>query len=404
MRRLSFHYGWVVVFGAMLGVFAAIGLGRFALGMLLPSMGEALGLSYAQMGFISTGNFIGYLVAVLLGGRLAGKFGPRRLIFFAVLLVGASLVLVSRATGYYQVLALYFATGVGSGAANVPLMALSATWFSRTRRGRASGFIVIGSGFGIILSGKLIPAVNQAVGSAGWRVNWLILGVTSLVIAVVCLMLIRNRPDELGLEPVGAGNVPPRTFDKVPAIYSNPTVYHLGAIYFLFGLTYVIYATFVVTALVTDHGFTEAGAGALYSWVGGLSLLSGPVFGTLSDRLGRKAAFVMVFTFQALAYFFVAPWLPTPFVYFSIVLFGLVAWSIPSIMAAAIGDYLGAARAAQAFGFVTFIFALGQIAGPAAAGMLAESSGSFTGSFYAASTLAFVAVVVSTLLKKPSAT
>jgi MFS family permease len=72
-------------------------------------------------------------------------------------------------------------------------------------------------------------------------------------------------------------------------------------------------------------------------------------------------------------------------------------------MAAAIGDYVGAARAAQAFGFVTFIFAFGQIAGPATAGMLAESSGSFTVSFYIASALASAAVLVSALLKKSSA-
>jgi MFS family permease len=311
-------------------------------------------------------------------------------------------VLVSTAKGYYQVLLLYFATGLGSGAANVPLMALSATWFSRTKRGRATGFIVIGSGFGMILSGKLIPAVNAAVGPSGWGVNWLILGIASSVIAVICLALIRDRPEELGLNPVGADGATPRDFSNAPAIYANPIVYHLGGIYFLFGITYVIYATFIVTALVADHGFTEAGAGTLYAWVGVLSLLSGPVFGTLSDRLGRKAAFLMVFGFQALAYFFVAPWLPSPFVYLSIVLFGLVAWSIPSIMAAAIGDYLGAARAAQAFGFVTFIFAFGQIAGPAAAGVLAESSGSFAGSFYLASGLAVAAAVVSAFLKKPS--
>ncbi len=156
-----------------------------------------------------------------------------------------------------------------------------------------------------------------------------------------------------------------------------------------------------MTALVSEHGFTEAGAGALWSWVGGLSLLSGPVFGTLSDRLGRRAGFMTVFAFQALAYFLVAPWLPDGAVYLSIVFFGVVAWSIPSIMAAAVGDYLGAARAAQAFGFVTFIFALGQIVGPAIAGILAEASGSFTGSFYLASALAVLAIALSVFLRKP---
>jgi len=49
------------------------------------------------------------------------------------------------------------------------------------------------------------------------------------------------------------------------------------------------------------------------------------------------------------------------FLYLSIVFFGLVAWSIPSIMAAAIGDYVGPKKSAAAIGFVTFIFRLGQM-------------------------------------------
>ena len=58
------------------------------------------------------------------------------------------------------------------------------------------------------------------------------------------------------------------------------------------------------------------------------------------------------------------------FLYLSIGFYGLVAWSIPSIMAAAIGDYVGPKKSAAAIGFVTFIFGLGQISGPAVAALL----------------------------------
>ena len=57
--RLPFHYAWVIVATGMLCVLACLGLGRFALGMLLPSMASSLKLSYSQIGFISTGNFVG---------------------------------------------------------------------------------------------------------------------------------------------------------------------------------------------------------------------------------------------------------------------------------------------------------------------------------------------------------
>ncbi|MDX1776260.1 MAG: YbfB/YjiJ family MFS transporter, partial [Desulfobulbales bacterium] len=90
------------------------------------------------------------------------------------------------------------------------------------------------------------------------------------------------------------------------------------------------------------------------------------------------------------------------FLYLSIGCFGIVAWAIPSIMAALVGDYVGPQRAARVFGFITFIFALGQIAGPAAAGFLAEKSGTFASSFLMASVFAGVAVILSGLLKKPA--
>jgi fucose permease len=58
--------------------------------MLLPSMASSLKLSYAQIGFISTGNFIGYLIAVLLCAPLARKIGSRRLIILALAVIALS--------------------------------------------------------------------------------------------------------------------------------------------------------------------------------------------------------------------------------------------------------------------------------------------------------------------------
>jgi len=184
-------------------------------------------------------------------------------------------------------------------------------------------------------------------------------------------------------------------------IYRKGIIYYLGAIYFLFGYTYVIYATFIVTTLVRERGFSESLAGNFWMWVGFLSLFSGPVFGTLSDRIGRKAGLMIVFSLQAVSYLLIATRLPGIFLYLSIGFFGLVAWSIPSIMAAAIGDYVGPKKSAAAIGFVTFIFGLGQISGPAIAGVLAERTGSFSGSFFMAAAFAGAAVVLSGFLRKP---
>ena len=121
---LPFHYAWVIVATGTLCIVACLGFGRFALGMLLPSMASTLKLSYSQIGFISTGNFVGYLAAVLFCGRHRGKdrLAPadRGCACRHRPFDGAH----QQGDEFAAVLVLYLITGMGSGAANVPVMGL----------------------------------------------------------------------------------------------------------------------------------------------------------------------------------------------------------------------------------------------------------------------------------------
>ncbi len=390
------HYGWIVAGTGTLCIFACLGLGRFALGMLLPSMASSVGLSYAQSGWIGTANFLGYLLAVLLCGHVAARTGARALVFVSLLAIAASMLLIARANSFAAILALYAVTGIGSGATNVPVMGLIAAWFDPSVRARAAGFVVIGSGFAIVASGQLIPYVNRTVGAEGWRTSWTILGATVGAVAVLALSLLRNRP------AAGARAAPaPRKGPPRGSIYRTRAVWMLGVIYALFGFTYAIYVTFVVTLLVRERGFSESAAGGFWSWVGFLSLFSGPVFGAVSDRVGRRAGLQIVFAFQLVAYLLAGARLPDVFLYGSIACFGIVAWSIPSIMVAAVSEHVDPDRTFAAFGFVTFVFGIGQITGPAVAGTLAERTGSFSSSFLLAAAGAAAAILLAWRLPHP---
>ncbi len=399
----AIHYGWFIMVTGTLCLFASLGLGRFSLGVLLPSMGRDLQLSYSQMGLIGTLNFCGYLLAVLLCGKMTKRFGARRLIAAALAGIGLSMLCISQAKGLSLILALYFLTGIGSGLSNVPMVSLISCWFASSKRGRAAGFVAIGSGFAIILSGRMIPYFNS-IQEQGWRTSWLVLGALVLVVAFICALVLRNSPEECGLLPVGMTGLHPGRQANLhaPPVHGHRSAIflHCAAIYFLFGFTYVIYATFIVTTLIKEKGLSEIVAGNFWSWVGLLSLLSGPVFGSLSDRFGRRPALMLVFFIQSLAYLLIALNLPPIFLYLSICCYGIVVWSVPSIMAALVGDLAGTERVAAIFGFVTFIFGLGQIIGPFLAGILAEKTGSFAGSFVLAAALAVSAVILSAFLPK----
>jgi len=85
----------------------------------------------------------------------------------------------------------------------------------------------------------------------------------------------------------------------------------------------------------------------------------------------------------------------------SVVLCGVAVFAIPAIMAAAVGGHLGKARAAVALLIIIFWFALGQTSGPVLVGIVAESSGSCTGSYLASTVLTGFAVVFAWYLPKP---
>lgn len=392
-------YRWIIVLAGVAGLFASLGLGRFSLGMMLPSMGEALALTYSEMGMISTVNFCGYLMAVLFCGVLTTRLGERALISVALALVSFSMVIIGFSSHYLLILLLYFLTGVGSALSNVPIMALIAVWFDGSSRGRAAGLCVMGNGLAILVTGKAVPILNKMAG--GWRVSWITLGCLVGCIAFLSFCLFRNRPedDKKGSTKTASTAAAVGVQISTGQHKARKNIfYHCGAIYFLFGCTYVIYVTFFVTALVQERGLSEQAAGNLWSWVGLISLVSGPLFGYLSDIYGRKTTLTAVFCIQATAYLLAAAHFPMFSVYISLGCFGLVAWSIPTIMAALVGDHAGPERTAAMFGFVTFVFGIGQIIGPICAGFLAEQSGSFSISFFLAAVLAGGAMILSLLL------
>lgn len=397
------HYGWIIVLVGTLIIVACLGLARFAFGMLLPSMREALGMSYDEMGLLGTANFAGYLTAVGAIPFLLRRFTPRKLIATGLLLISGCLFGISICNGYPSVLVLYTLVGIGSGLANIPLMVLVSYWFRRERRGRAAGLIVIGSGFAIIFSGYIIPLLNAHFGPNGWRAGWALIALIVLIIAIIAALLIRNNPAEKGLEPVGRKETVAVPAEETKAPVSAAKILtHLGVLYFVFGATYVIYGTFIVTTLIEEYGYAEASAGHFWSWVGFFSLFSGIVFGTLSDRIGRKGGLMVVFSVQTLAYLFAGAKLGSAVVFGSVVLYGIAAFAIPAIMAAAIGDYLGKAKAAAGFSIITFCFAIGQTLGPAVAGTVAEATGTFTGSYLCSAALTAVAVILAFFLPAPS--
>jgi len=406
-KSRGLHYGWIIAVMAVVTVVGALGFARFGYTMILPSMKEGLSLSDAQAGDLATGNMIGYLVLAITCGFLASRFGPRIIITIFMLIISGSMLLTGAAPSFQVALLGRTLTGVGSGGTNVPVMGLVPGWFAAKRRGLATGMAVSGSSFGMLITGVLIPAILNRYGAEGWRYSWFCLAASTFMIAILCYFILRNRPSEKGLLPIAAEGEEANPGEAKSSslqwglVYKSAPVWHLGLIYVLFGFSYIIYATFFARYLIWEAGFTTEAAGALWSATGALSIISGFIWGSVSDVLGRKYGLAIVYFLQFLCFTIFGLWKAMPGYYLSAVLFALTAWSIPAIMAAATGDLLGARLAPAALGFVTLFFGIGQAFGPFLAGRIADATGSYTLAFIIAGAAALVGAVASLFLRPP---
>lgn len=398
-----FHYSWIILVVGTVVVFAALGLARFGYSMVLPSMQIGLKIDNTQAGMLATANLIGYLALSAIGGALASRYGPRVVITFGLIVAGAGMLLTGLARDFFMAATWRVITGIGSGASNVPVMGLLAAWFSAKRRGLASGIAVAGSSLALILLGAIVPLILSSYGGNGWRVSWFVFGGLTMIIAATSYFLLRNRPSEMGIKPLGSDEPGPDVSPgsdglRWDSVYRSPTVWHLGLVYIAFGFSYIIYMTFFVKLLVAEGGYTQYAAGNLFMLMGWFSLFCGLIWGGISDLIGRKNALIIVYLIQAAAFSLFALWtVPIGFI-FSAILFGLTAWSIPAIMAATCGDVFGPRMAPAALGFITLFFGTGQAIGPSVAGAIADVNGSFFSAFLLAGVIALLGAIGSSML------
>ncbi|PYO53023.1 MAG: MFS transporter, partial [Candidatus Rokuibacteriota bacterium] len=198
--RPRVFYGWVIV--AVVFVTMAVGVNaRTAFSLLFPPILDEFGWERG----VTAGAFsFGFLVSAVLSpslGRLMDRRGPRVVMEMGVALMAAGLLLAPLAREPWH---LYATLGVLVGGGSVVLgytgQALFLhNWFVR-RRGLAMSVAFSGVGVGSIV---LLPWLQTLIGASGWRAACWAMAILVLVLLAPLNLLLRRRPEELGLHPDG---------------------------------------------------------------------------------------------------------------------------------------------------------------------------------------------------------
>jgi MFS family permease len=197
-----------------------------------------------------------------------------------------------------------------------------------------------------------------------------VLGGITLAVAAACLLFLRERPGTVS-SPT-AQNTGEITQDKKQEVSLKAIV----LVYFIFGFAYNIYATYFVAFMVDQIQLPARTAGFIWSIFGWMCLISGLIWGFLSDRYGRRKALLWNNGIISLALLIpLLAW--SPFLLgVSTFLFGLTFLGTVTIVAACVGD-LVTEKKAILYGMVTLIHGIGQLIGTISGGYLKDLTGSF---------------------------
>ena len=396
---MPFFYGWIIVAVA----FVTMGVGvnaRTAFSLLFPPILDEFGWERG----VTAGAFsFGFLVSAVLSpslGRLMDKRGPRVVMEMGVGLVAAGLLL---ATLVRQPWHLYVTLGVLVGGGSICLSYTGQAlflpnWFVR-RRGLAMSVAFSGVGAGSII---LLPWLQHLIGRSGWRAACWAMGILVLVLLAPLNLLLKRRPEDMGLTPDGdpasrdaaAGGQAANVVDPAWAAVDwtlgcairTARFWWIALAYF--GGLFSWYAVQVhQTKYLVEIGFSPTYAAWALGFVSLVGIPGQIALGHLSDRIGRE----WVWTAGSLG--FVVCYLalllmrqaPTPaLLYLMVVSQGALGYGLTSVIGAIPAEIFQGRHYGTIFGTLMLAAIAGGAVGPWLTGALHDTTGSYTLAFWIA--------------------
>lgn len=406
--RLPFYYGWIIV----AVVFVTMGIGvnaRTAFSLLYPPILDEFGWDRG----VTAGVFsFGFLLSAFLSpvlGRMIDTRGPRGVTLIGVAATAGGMLLagLSREPWHF-----YATLGVLVGAGSVCLGyscqgLFLPTWFAR-RRGLAMSIAFAGVGVGSIV---LLPAMQWVIERAGWRTACLSLGVLALVVLAPLALLLRRRPEDIGLHPDGdttnaeAAAAARRAYivdaDWASVEWTLARAMRTARFWWIaIGYFCALFAWYLVqvhqTQYLVETGFSPSEAAWALGWVSLAGVPGQIALGQLSDRLGREIVWTIgnlgfLLTYAALLALSGNP--SMGLLVFMVLVQGALGYGVTSVFGAIPAEIFEGPSYGSIFGTLMVAAIGGGAVGPWVAGLIHDRTGNYEGAFWVAIAAVAVSIV-----------
>ena len=397
MRDRQLFYGWWVVGAFSVTTFMSTGV-RHAVGPFLKPIVADLGLDRASFSAVIALSLFLYGVFMPLAGMALDRFSVRVVTSAGTLLLVASLVLTALVRNVWEFAAVYGVLVPLGLAGTGPVIAsgVVARWFSR-RRGTALSVLGSASMTGMSL---LVPAVTWLVLTTGWRITYVLIAGLILVIALpLCLWVLRDSPESIGLTADGAEPLPGAATASVERVTAGEALgtlafWQLAGSFFTCGFSMSLLSAHGIPML-TDHGYSPMFASWALGVLGGSSIGFTVMLGALSDRFGRRPVLASIYAGRVLIFagFFLIRDNPTAILAVA-VLGGITMAGTGSMTSALTADIYGRFSVSSVFGLIFLVHQTGSALGSWLAGALFEATGGYGPAYTVACLVLIVAAVV----------
>lgn len=405
-RRL--HPAWVVLLAVTLCLVAGSGL-RSVFGVYIKPMEAEFGWSRGALSGAAALSLLLLGAAGPLVGRLADRWGPRRVILGALVLLGTGTI----ASAYVQTLwhvyvtsGLIIALGAG-GLAMTTASTVAARWFE-SRRGLAIGIAAGGMSAGQLI---VIPLATALTYSIGWRGSFFWLGIGLFVLVFpVALALLANNPEDRGLRAYGATG-PVQTAAQAAAAQAAGRVslteaaqtapfWLLMGTFFVCGYTSngMVLTHFMPHAL--EHNFTAMQASTALGVMGAMNMVGTIGSGWVCDRFGRRGPLATYYFVRGLSLLFLLYVWDVPSLHLWAALFGLNYISTVPPTTTLTANIYGRYSVGELSGWIFFSHQVGAALGAALAGWIFEWTGSYASAFVSAALMAFLAAGLALMIRE----
>src|SRR5882724_10705769 len=384
MSNRSIFYGWWVVAAFSVTTFISTGI-RHAVGPFLKPMVADLHLDRASFSLVIAVSLFLYGVFMPIAGMLLDRFRVRVVASVGTVLLAISLVLTSMVRNVWEFAAVYGVLVPLGLAGTGPVIAsgVVARWFNK-RRGTALSVLGSASMTGMSL---LVPAVTWLILTTGWRMTYVVIAGAMLVVLLpLCIWVLRDSPESVGLLPDG-GTARPGTvsapIERVTAGEALQTLafWQLAGSFFTCGFSMSLLSAHGIPML-TDHGYTPMFASWTMGVLGGSAIGFTVMLGALSDRFGRRPVLAAIYAGRIgiFAGFFLIRDNPIAILAVA-VLGGITMAGTGSMTSALTADIYGRFSVSSVFGLIFLVHQTGSAVGSWLAGALFETTGGYGAAF-----------------------